>query len=62
MSIATQINKFISNHAKVLLKEIKDVKIDRRKKKKKRKPITILQVNLTMSDQSLLKLFNHHLQ
>ena len=35
MSIATQINKFISNHAKVLLKEIKDMKIDRRKKKKK---------------------------
>ena len=34
MSIA-QINKFISNHAKVLLKEIKDVKIDRRKKNTK---------------------------
>ena len=50
MSIATQINKFISDHAKVLLREIKDFKIDRRKKT--RKPMTILQVNLTSSDQS----------
>ena len=32
MSIATQINKFISNHAKVLLREIKDMKIDPWKK------------------------------
>ena len=62
MSIAIQINKFISNHAKVLLIEIKDMKIDRRKKT--RKPMTILQVNLTTSDllKGLLKLFNHHLQ
>ena len=28
MSLATQINKFILNHAKILLKEIKDMKID----------------------------------
>ena len=42
MSVATPINKFISNHAKMLQKEIKDMKIDRRKKKKKtQKPMTI---------------------
>ena len=43
MSLATQINKFISNLTKILLKEIKDMKIDHRKKKKKkmRKPMTI---------------------
>ena len=35
MSIAIQINKFISNHAKVLLIEIKDMKIDRQKKNTK---------------------------
>ena len=34
ISLATLFSKFISNHAKVLLKEIKDMKIDRRKKKK----------------------------
>ena len=39
MSLATPINKFISNHAKVLLKEIKDMNIERRKKT--RKPMTI---------------------
>ena len=39
MSLATLINKFISNHAKVQLKEIKDMKIDRRKKRGK--PMTI---------------------
>ena len=33
MSFATLINKFISNLAKILLKEIKDMKIDRREKK-----------------------------
>ena len=32
MSLATPINIFISNHAKILLKEIKGMKIDRRKK------------------------------
>ena len=32
MSLATPINKFISNHAKILLKEVKDRKIDRQKK------------------------------
>ena len=40
MSLATLINKFVSNLAKILLKEIKDMKIDRRKKKT-RKPMTI---------------------
>ena len=29
MSLATPNNKFVSNHAKILLKEIKDMKIDR---------------------------------
>ena len=61
MSLATPINKFISNHAKILQKEIKDMKIDRRKKKPT-KTDDNLQVSLTMSDQSLLKLFNYHLQ
>ena len=32
MSIATQINKFISNQRNKMLKEIKDMKIDCRKK------------------------------
>ena len=31
LSFATPINKFISNHANILLKEIKDMKIVRRK-------------------------------
>ena len=35
MSLATPINKFISNHAKILQKEIKDMKIDCREKKKR---------------------------
>ena len=35
MSLATPINIFISNHAKILLKEIKDIKIDRRRKTRK---------------------------
>ena len=35
MSLATPMNKFISNNVKILLKEIKDMKIDRKKKKKK---------------------------
>ena len=39
MSLATPLNKFISNHAKILLKEIKDIKTDHRKKKQK--PMTI---------------------
>ena len=39
ISLATPIKKFISNHAKILLKEIKDMKIDRQKKP--RKPMTI---------------------
>ena len=63
MSLATPISKFISNYAKVLLKEIKDMKIDRRKKKKKNaKTGDNLHVSLTTSDQSLLKLFNNQLQ
>ena len=40
MSLAIPINKFISNHDKILLKEIKYMKIDRRKKKNE-KPMTI---------------------
>ena len=32
MFFATPINKLISNHAKILLKEIKNMRIDRRKK------------------------------
>ena len=55
-ALATPVNIFISNHAKILLKKIKDMKIDHQKK-----PMTI-HVSLTTSDQSLLKLFNHHLQ
>ena len=39
MSLAAQINILISNHAKILLKEIKDMKRDR--KKKTRIPMTI---------------------
>ena len=35
MSLATLINRYISNLAKILLKEIKDMKIDRKKKKVK---------------------------
>ena len=35
MSLATLINKFISNLAKILLKEIKDMKTDRREKNAK---------------------------
>ena len=35
MPIATPIKKFISYHAKILLKEIKDMKIDRRKENAK---------------------------
>ena len=31
MSIATSVNKFISNHAIILLEEIKDMKVDRLK-------------------------------
>ena len=34
MSLATLINKFISDLAKILLKEIIDMKIDLRKKKR----------------------------
>ena len=60
MSLATPINKFISNHAKILLKEMKDMKIDRGKKMRKTDDNS--QVSLTTSDQSLLKLFNDHLQ
>ena len=35
MSLAIPINIFISNHAKILLNKIKDMKIDRRKKNAK---------------------------
>ena len=59
MSLATPISKFISNHAKVPLKEIKDMKIDRRKNAK---TDDNLHVSLTTSNQSLLNLFNHQLQ
>ena len=42
MSLATPINKFISNHAKILLKEIKYMKIYRSPRKKKtRKSMTL---------------------
>ena len=59
MSLATPINKSISNHANILLKEIKYMKIDRGKNAK---TDDNLHVSLTRSDQSLVKLFNHHLQ
>ena len=61
MSLATPVYKFISNHAIILLKEIKD---ENRlpKKKKMQRPKTLKKARLTTSDQSLLKLFNHHFQ
>ena len=71
MSFATPVYKFISNHAIILLKEIKDEnrfppppkkKKKKKKKKKMQKPMTLKKARLTTSDQSLLKLFNHHFQ
>ena len=40
MPLATPINKSISNHAKILLKEIKDVKTDRQKNRENRRQFT----------------------
>ena len=37
MSIASPVDKFLSNHIIILLEEVKDMKIDRRKKKRKAK-------------------------
>ena len=59
MSLATLINKFISNLARILLKEKKDMKRDRQKKSENNDNSW---VSLTMSDQSLLKLFKHYFQ
>ena len=42
MSIATLINKFISNLPKILLKEIKDMKTDRQKKKRNKRTMMVL--------------------
>ena len=39
MSIASPVDKFLSNHIIILLEEVKDMKIDRRKKKERRKLI-----------------------
>ena len=50
MSLATLINKFISNHAKILLKEMKN-----------RSPMTI-HSSVSQHPISLLYLFNKHLQ
>ena len=58
MSPATQIDKFISNHAIILVKEIK--RYENRLVKKTQTQDT-LTVNLIQSDQSRLKSFRHHL-
>ena len=50
MSPATPISKFISNHAKVQLKEIKDMKIDRRKIEKTQKPSVTCQFDKVRSE------------
>ena len=41
MSIATPIDKFLSNHAIMLLGEVKDMKMDRRQKKAKTHDIKV---------------------
>ena len=58
MSPATQIDKFVSNHAIILLKEIK--RYENRLVKKTQTHDTMT-VNLIQSNQSRLKLFRHHL-
>ena len=41
MSLATPINEFISNHAKILPKEIKDMKKHRQKKPRRQMTINM---------------------
>ena len=59
MSPATQTDKLISNHAIILLKEIKRYE-NKSLKKKNAKTHDTITVNLTRSDQSRLKLFCLH--
>ena len=58
MSPATQTDKFISNHAIILVKGLK--RYENRPVKKTQTHDT-LTVNLIQSDQSRFKLFRHHL-
>ena len=55
MPIATPIDKFISNHARILLEQIKDMKIDSWKCLKTHDTKVSFD-----DDPSLLKLFLHH--
>ena len=62
MSPAIQIDKLMSNHVIILLKEIKRYENRSLKKKKKNaKTHDTITVNLNQSDQSRLKLFCYHL-
>ena len=61
MSPAIQIDKLMSNHVIILLKEIKRYENRSLKKKKTEKTHYTITVNLNQSDQSRLKLFCHHL-
>ena len=61
MSPAIQIDKLMSNHVIILLKEIKRYENRSIKKKKTRKTHDTITVTLNQSDQSRLKLFRHHL-
>ena len=61
MSPAIQIDKLMSNHIIILLKEIKRYENRSLKKNKNAKTHDTITVNLNQSDQSRLKLFCHHL-